>query len=227
MMHIRELVLQTTTLGEQRAFFEQTLGLQTGEISTNAFTVQVGTTQLTFQVTEQVGTTYHYAFTIAHDTFASAKVWLRTRGISLLKDGEQEEFPIKTWNANSIYFHDAANNIAEFIIHNGLPDHHHGEFGPQDILRISEIGLVVDDVLAQVTDFKDRLNLEPYHGSSDAFTAVGDAYGLFILVSRGRPWRPTATERAVVAPVQATIQATSEQSYNIGNYPYGIRVIAS
>ncbi len=226
-MHITELHLHTTCIDEQRTFFEQILELQMIETSTNAFMVQAGTTKFTFHKTEQTDMTYHYAFTIAHNTLASAKDWLRTRGIALMRDGEQEEFASETWNANSIYFHDGANNIAEFIVHNELPDDHHETFGSWDILRISEIGLVVNDVTAQVTDIKDTLNIRPYRGSSDDFTAVGDAYGLFILVKKGRPWRPTTTEEAVIAPVQATIQGTSEQSHTISNYPYTIKVIAS
>ena len=226
-MHITELLLHTTKLAAQRAFFEQALGLQTIETNTNAFTVQAGTTRLTFQATEQIGITYHYAFTIARDTLASSKEWLRTHGISLLRDGEQEEFPNEMWNTTSIYFHDDANNIAEFIIHHALPDNLSGTFGLQDILRVSEIGLVVDDVPAQVIDFKNRLNLEPYKDSSNDFAAVGDAYGLFITAKRGRPWRPTTTERGVVAPVQVTIGGTSELSYNIFKFPYSIKVTAS
>ena len=226
-MHITELILHTTKLTEQQAFFEQTLGLPMIETSTNAFTVQAGKTRLTFQATEQVGITYHYAFTIAHDTLASSKEWLRTRGISLLKDGEEEEFPFELWNVNSIYFHDAASNIAEFIVHHSLPDSHTSTFDLQDILRVSEIGLVVDDVPAQVIDFKDRLNLEPFKDSFDDFAAVGDAYGLFITAKRGHTWRPTTTERGVVAPVQVTIKGINEQSYNIAKFPYSIKVINS
>lgn len=224
-MYITELVLQTAKLDEQKAFFEQALELPVIETNANSFTLQVGTTRLTFQATQQSGITYHYAFTIARNKLASSKDWLCAHGILLMKDGEQEEFFGDTWNASSIYFRDAANNIAEYIVHHELADDYDGAFGPQDMLRISEIGLVVDDVPAQVVDFQEKLGIEPYRGSSHDFTAVGDAYGLFITVKRGRPWRPTTTENAVVAPVHATIQGTREQSYRVTHFPYTIKVV--
>ena len=95
------------------------------------------------------------------------------------------------------------------------------------VIHVSEIGLAVDNVLAQVAEFKDRLGIEPHRGASDdTFTAVGDIYGLFIVVKIGRFWFPTDTDAAPVAPVKVTIEGAQEQHYHVSPYPYEIDVVA-
>ena len=63
--------------------------------------------------------------------------------------------------------------------------------------------------------------------SSDLFTALGDIYGLFIIVKAGRVWFPTLTTTAVVAPVRVTIRGTQEQHYHISPFLYNIDVLAT
>ena len=88
-------------------------------------------------------------------------------------------------------------------------------------------GLAVDDVLAHVAEFKEKFGIEPYKGeSSDTFTAVGDIYGLFIMVKIGRFWFPTATDAAPVAPLEVTIEGAAEEQYRVLPYPYEIAVLA-
>jgi catechol-2,3-dioxygenase len=95
------------------------------------------------------------------------------------------------------------------------------------VLHISEVGLAVDNVLAQVAEFKARFGIEPYRGeSSDTFTAVGDISGLFIVVKIGRFWFPTETDAAPVAPVEVTVEGAEEQQYHVSPYPYEIDVVA-
>lgn len=225
-MHITELTLHTPKLDEQRAFYEQVLDLPQLESTTDSFTIQTGETRFTFRRTEQPGITYHYAFTLSRNKLTRSKEWLRAHGVALLTEEGRDEFPFKSWHADSIYFHDASNNIAEFIVHHDLPNDTPGSFSPRDLVRVSEIGLVVDDVPAQVTQLHERFGIESYKGSpSNVFTAMGDIYGLFIVVKTGRPWRPTTNEQAVVAPVHAVIQGSRAQSYHAASFPYTIDVV--
>jgi catechol-2,3-dioxygenase len=224
-MHITELTLKTAKLSELRTFYEQVLGLPLQTVCASAFTIQAGETQLTFQATEQPDITYHFAFTISRNKLNLAKDWLQARDIALMIESVQEEISTNSWKAHSLYFHDPANNIAEFIVHDDLRNDEPGNFGPQDIARISEIGLVVESVPAQVARLKDWFDAKPYKDSFyEEFAAIGDIYGLFIVVKAGRPWRPTTTERAVIAPVRATITGKQAQSYHIASLPYEIDV---
>ncbi|MEO6887710.1 MAG: glyoxalase [Ktedonobacteraceae bacterium] len=228
-MRITELHLSTQDLHAQRLFYTRTLGLPLLTETSASFTIQAGATRLLFQRTEQEGIRYHFAFSTPSNKLAHAKKWLltRTSPILLLSSDGQDEFYGESWNVSNLYFYDAAGNILEFIAHHDMPDSSPDEFDEHSVLYISEIGLAVDDVLAQVAEFKDRFGLEPYRGElSDTFTAVGDISGLFIVVKIGRFWFPTETGAAPVAPVEVTIEGAEQQQYHASPYPYEIDVVA-
>jgi catechol-2,3-dioxygenase len=226
-MQITELQLHTQHVKAQRVFYGTTLGLPLLEATIDSFTVQAGTTRLTFQATTQQGVFYHFAFTIPANKQAQAKDWLWPK-VSLLTWNGQEEVFFENWNAHALYFYDEAGNIVEFIAHHDLPNARPGSFVADDVLYVSEIGMVVNDVPAQVDAFKMRLGIEPYKGeSSELFRAVGDIYGRFITVKVGRPWFPTTTRAAVVAPVSVTIHGTQPQHYHVSPFPYVINVTAA
>ena len=228
-MRITELHLYTQNLHAQRIFYTRTLGLPLVTETVTLFTIQAGATRLHFHRTEQEGLLYHFAFSIPSNKLAHAKEWLmaRTPPVPLLSLNGQDEFHGDSWNVSNLYFYDAAGNILEFIAHHDLPDSTPDGFDEHSVLRISEIGLAVDNVMAQVAEFKDRFNIEPYRGESDdTFTAVGDIYGLFIVVKIGRFWFPTETDAAPVAPVEVTVEGTEKQHYHVSPYPYEIDVLA-
>lgn len=229
-MHITELTLQTQTrdLAAQQDFYEHTLELPVLEASEQAFTVQVGTTHLTFQTTEQEDVLYHVAFTVPRNKTAQAKQWAEARFPLLTNPAGMEEFAGGSWNSWSIYFRDPANNILEFIAHYDLVRETTGNFGPTGMLHVSEIGLPVDNVPAQVDHLQAWLGAEPYKRQrSDAFTAVGDIYGLFIMVSTGRLWVPDMISPATVAPTKVTVEGTEERDYNLAPLPYDVHVVES
>ncbi len=224
-MHITELTLQTRDLAAQRDFYEHTLELPVLEANEQAFTIQVGATHLTFEETEQEDVLYHVAFTVPRNKTAQAKRWAEARFPLLTNPAGLEEFAGGSWNSWSIYFRDPGNNILEFIAHYDLARETTGDFGPTDMLHVSEIGLPVDDVPGYVDKLQAWLGVEPYKGqSSDMFTAVGDIYGLFIMVSTGRLWVPDMTSPATVAPTKVTVEGTEERHYTFAPLPYDIHV---
>jgi catechol-2,3-dioxygenase len=228
-MRITELHLSTQNLLAQRIFYTRTLGLPLVAETGASFTIQAGATRLLFRRTEQEGLLYHFAFSIPSNKLAHAKAWLlaRTPPVPLLSLDGQDEFHGESWNVSNLYFYDAVGNILEFIAHHDLPDSMPDGFNEHSVLHISEIGLAVENVLAQVAEFNDRFGFDPYRGeSSDTFTAVGDIYGLFIVVKIGRCWFPTQTDAAPVAPIKVTIEGRKEQQYHISPYPYEIEVVA-
>ena len=224
-MRIQELSLQTQHLSEQKDFYSTTLGLPLLAETTDSFIVQTGTTRLRFQATLQ-DVLYHIAFTIPRNTFTQAKSWLSQRVPLLRKDGEDELF-FADLNARSLYFCDAANNILEFIVHYNLDQETTGTFAPADMLHVSEIGLPVEDVPALAATLKDTLDIKPYSGPvSENFAFLGDIYGQLVVVKIGRPWLPTETVRAAVAPVQLTITGQQALQLQLSPFPYTLTVTA-
>jgi hypothetical protein len=77
---------------------------------------------------------------------------------------------------------------------------------------------------------KEQLAIEPYPVSSpisEEFAYLGDISGQLVVVKIGRPWLPTETVRASVAPVQLTISGQREQQIQFSPYPYLITVTTS
>jgi hypothetical protein len=225
-MHIQELSLHTRHLANQKAFYCTTLGLSLLTETTDSFTVQAGTTRLRFQETQQ-DVLYHVAFTIPRNTFHEAKSWTQKRVPLLQKNGEDEIF-FANLKARSFYFCDTTGNILEFIVHYGLNHETEGTFGAASVLHVSEIGLPVEDVPAFADLLQKQFTIEPYGGSiSEEFAFLGDISGQLVVVKTGRPWLPTDTIRAAVAPVRLTISGQCEKQVQLLPYPYTITVTAS
>src|SRR5712692_3925675 len=220
-MHIQELSLHTRHIANQKAFYCTILGLPLLAETTDSFTVQAGTTRLRFQETQQ-DVLYHVAFTIPRQTFHEAKSWVQKR-VPLL----HESF-FANINARSFYFCDTAGNILEYIVHYGLNHETEGAFGAASVLHVSEIGLPVEDVPAFADLLQKQFTIEPYGGSiSEEFAFLGDISGQLVVVKIGRPWLPTDTIQAAVAPVRLTISGQREKQVQFLPYPYTITVTTS
>lgn len=217
-MRITELSLDTQNFQEQFHFYTNILGLPLREKTPETFTIQVGTTRLTFRETVKE-TGYHFAFTIPSNKLARAKEWLAIRA-PLLTQNNQDGFFFENWNSDSLYFRDAANHILEFIVHYDLQNEKSGAFGTTDLLHISEVGMVFEDVSEQVEMLKAAFHIEPYRNSTgEVFAAIGDISGLFITVKIGRNWFPTSTA-AIVSPVEVTIEGVEGHLQQLTLYPY-------
>ena len=79
-----------------------------------------------------------------------------------------------------------AGNVVEYIARHDLKNGDSGPFGWADILYASEIGLIVDDVAATAAKVTDVAAVTQYKGGSDQFMAMGDEYGLLLVMKRGR-----------------------------------------
>jgi extradiol dioxygenase family protein len=224
-MFITAIDLETAALSQERAFYAQTLGLPLRQTTADSFTVQAGTTALTFRASNQRGLLYHFAFTIPLNTWQQAKAWLRAR-TTLLEGEGADEFDSERVRAHSYYFPDPAGNILEFIIRADLPARAGEDFGPEDVLHISEIGLTVDDVPGTVKQLKTSLGVEVYRDSfSEDFAQLGDINGVLVLVRQGRLWFPDRRQPAVVSPVRVAMLGTLPQQLILEPYPYAIEIV--
>ena len=215
-MHFTHLELLTHNLSEQREFYGGVLGLPIVEATQTAFTVQIGTSALTFcEAPANWNGVYHFAFNIPPNRYADAKTWLSER-VPLITDAEgNSEIFFPYWNAHAVYFYDKGGHIAELIARHTLSLSSDQPFSAESLLNISEIGIVTENVPQTVQNFQERAGLSVYRGEiNPEFVAVGDENGLFIVARHGRTWFLTDT---VAEPAPITLV------YNMGNQEDSLR----
>lgn len=197
-MEFREVVVNATDLDALEQFYGVTLGLPVRRDS--GLSVQVGSTRLRWQLGSSAP--YHLAFNLAENHFEQALAWLQPR-VSLLALAEGKvvaEFP--DWRARSFYFYDPAGNLLECIVRANLPSQSRLPFGVSSWQCVSEVGLVVDDVVATAEHLQKILGVAVFDGQGSAsFCALGDDQGLLILVKSGRLWYPTENLAAEASPL--------------------------
>jgi catechol-2,3-dioxygenase len=223
-MHITELCLLTDRLAEQRNFYTRTLGLALLSETETSVTLRAGATRLVFLQAEP-GTHpfYHFAFNIPCNKFALAKAWLALR-CPLLELNGVDQVTHQAWNAQSFYFYDPAGNVVEFIARYNLPNRTSGVFDSHDLLDVSEVGLVVDDVFSTIDAIEHSLGEKIWKEKSDTFAAMGDDNGLLIIAKLGRIWLMT-DKPAEAHPVTMTIHASTPLHYKVADFPYHIEVV--
>jgi catechol-2,3-dioxygenase len=168
--------------------------------------VRVGETTLRFDE-EAPPAPYHLAFALPPGSVRSAFAWAHP-GLDMLSE---EIFDFSNWNADAFYFEDPDGNVLELIARHG-PER---AFAVSDIVNLCELGLPVADPPTAVTELETELGLEVFDGDRDAFTAVGDPQGLFIVVRPGRNWLPT-DRAAAECPAEVTIEAPRRGEVRIG-----------
>jgi len=216
-MNINRLELQTSNLKEQALFYGEILELDTRIIAGKQVDIRAGATELVFtQADENRPCLYHFAFNIPENQFETAKKWLALRSDPLADEDGNFTFDFGNWNSHSLYFEDAAGNILELIARHDLKNTS-DEFS---ILSVSEIGLATEDVLALVKSLQEKTGLLPYKDeSTESFTAIGNAEGLFIIVKQGRIWYPNSGVPAQLLPLRIHFQV-DETKMVLSGMPY-------
>ena len=225
-VRFNELTLHTRDLASQRSFYTDVLQLPVLHEGPDRLTYRAGATRLTFEPSAAGESPfYHFAFNIPENKLDFAIEWMEGRGDILTwhRTGKQI-IHFKQWNAHSVYFFDPAGNILEFIAHHELDNAAGGAFSVDDILCINEIGVVVDDVSALVSELDERLDAKPFLNWSPEFAPVGDREGLFICVKAGRVWLPTKDVKAKESAVSVTQRAKTLHSPMTFESAPGLRV---
>lgn len=200
-MEIKLLRLQTNELEIMKEFYTQHLGFSICGERLNAFQIQVGTSILEFTNENVVGEPYyHFAFNIPANQFREAKEWVKEKATLLLEDGE-DEADFSFWPAHACYFEDPAGNIVEFIARYNVSPNSESPFSVNNILNISEIGLIVQDV-PKVGEQLEKVHI--FERDNDSITNDSLNFmqennnGVFILLtSIGRRWLFSAKKSKV------------------------------
>lgn len=212
-MLLKKITLLTSKLDELSYFYRDLLELNIINEASDAFTVQIGSTELTFKETElSLKPFYHFAINIPENKMSEAKSWIKSKVTLNAEEGEEEEVYFESWNAHSMYFEDPSGNLLEFIARHNLPNASQNLFSAKDLLQISEIGIVVDAVIPFVRKLNER-GVPNWRDDSESLTPVGDENGLFIVVKSGRRWF-FSEQHAKIYPVEVTIDGIGEFSFH-------------
>ncbi|MBO6514995.1 MAG: glyoxalase [Bacteroidia bacterium] len=191
-MKIRTLTLYSSTLDQEKAFYDRVLGLSITHSDDDSFTVALGWTNLTFRRSQRPHF-YHYCFLIPSNKLQEALAWLKTRTEIITDEVGKETHHFDTWNADSFYFHDASGNIAECIVRYGLNNATDQPFDSDQFLCINEIGMPVNDIETTNAQLERLLGSRFWKGNTVRFGTHGSQEGLLLLPnpSQKRGWFPT------------------------------------
>lgn len=215
-MRISRVTLDVRDAAAWAAFYGDVLGLPVERVGENV-EVRAGWTTISLRSNPQVEGCHHLAFTISANKFDAAKQWIAGRA-EILSKGEADEFEYDAgWNARSFYFPGPDLSVLEFIIRRDLGNETAGDFGGDDILCVSEVGVPVSSVPETVDYLSREAGLEPYGVvPRESFAPVGDIEGMVILVSENRTWFPV--DDRLSAASRTVIEATGERpgEYSLG-----------
>ena len=204
-MIIEKLELLTANLQATKSFYQDVLELQLVEDKEDTFTVQAGATRIRFEATEEYDRPfYHFALNIPENKFHEAKSWIQSRVQLIQEEGDDEVF-FTSWNAHSLYFEDPSGNIVEFIARHNLSNAISHSYNSGEINGVSEIGVVVNEVIPFVRTLN-KIGLPNWKEDSEGLTPVGDETGLLIVVKKGRTWFFSNQKPAEYYPLRVSIQ---------------------
>ncbi|QEC67289.1 VOC family protein [Panacibacter ginsenosidivorans] len=193
-MLIKELVLLTTDIAAVKKFYEELMGFPLIKETTQSVSFKTGNSILSFELTNSyLVPFYHVAFSIPNNKLNEALEWIEQRVPILIYLEKEQIADFKGWNAKAFYFHDAQQNILEFITHFDLHTNDENPFSASSVESICEIGIVTENVLATCEVIKTKYNIPyfekgPFHND---FAVMGDSHGLFIISKTNRGWLPT------------------------------------
>jgi catechol 2,3-dioxygenase-like lactoylglutathione lyase family enzyme len=191
---ILELRLRTSreNMEAMRRFYAGALGLPCsgagGELH-----IAPGPTALTFEASGG-SPFYHLALLAPGDRYEPARDWLAARVELLPGPQGSVDVDFSFWNALACYFHDPAGNVVELIAHREIGRRGaEGPFAPDELLGVSEIGLV-GDIAAMARALTQEVDLNVWDGSVEdprGLAFAGAKAHTLILAPAGRGWLPT------------------------------------
>lgn len=230
---IRSLRLETTApLSQLKGFYGDLLALEILKAGSGELTIKAGETRLTFvrvHRPDDAAPFYHFAFNIPENKLLAAREWQlrRTPLIPPYANLRDPQYPgdivhFANWNAHSVFFWDPAGNLLELIARHDLNNAAKGPFGSSDILYVSEIALIADDVPTLARDLTETFALGQYRPGSDQFTAVGDELGLLLVMRRGRNLGFDQGRPAGVFPTAVSLRGATPGRYTAPGFPFEV-----
>lgn len=222
-MKIQRVSYETAPLEDLREFYLETLGLPVAADADDRFAVEVGETVVEF--TRAAGGTdpfYHFTWDVPENQFQRAKAWLGERTELLESPEGDDEVYFEQLDFHSAYFFDPAGNLVEFAARHTLDTAREGPFTAADLVRVSEVGLPVEDVRGVVETLETDVGITLHpklEGVSPVLAAVGDDEGMFPIMREWKEW--FMTDKAARAhPVTVELGGDGPDRYEFEDAPY-------
>ncbi len=192
-MQIKKITLYTDNISAVKDFYGNVLNFALKSESDNIVEFQTQETVLRFKEDKNLNPHYHFAFNIPSNKIEEAKEWMNGKAELLPVEDNNYIADFVNWNAKSIYFYDSVGNIVEFIARFDLQNDVVEKFDSSQILSVSEMGIVTNDVTSFTDKLKNEYKVFDFVKSvnSDSFSAMGNDNGLFIIAIENRNWYPT------------------------------------
>jgi catechol-2,3-dioxygenase len=201
--------------------YAETLGLP-AETAAERLTLTVGHTTVELAAArDDRRPFYHFALLVPGDRFAAAIDWLTGCGVTLLPGPATAEtvFDFAAWDAQACYFEDPAGNVVELIAHRGVEEQGAtGRFSPSELVGVSEIGLVVEDLPGAAETLASGLGLRVWDRTGD-LAFVGRQAHTLILTAGGRWWMPTRRP-GEVHPLEVAVDGVGTGEITLPGLPY-------
>lgn len=188
-MDINVLTIYSNRLETQVHFYQNILGFTVLHRALDRVSLAIGTSVLHI-IQREGATPYHFAMNIPANKVSEARDWLKHR-TDILCDDTIEIHDFDFWNAEAVYCYDADHNIIEFIARKNLKNERSEAFSVQQVLSICEIGVPTDNIQSLYKTLHEHTGIEVYDGTFERFCAIGNEYGLFIVINRQlKKWFP-------------------------------------
>lgn len=188
MFYFQQVQFRSTNLQSQYDFFMK-LDMNC-ELFADSLRISCGRTELIFELSDEQPI-YHYCVLVLESGLQFTLDLLEKHGLRPIPDGDDVIIHTSAWNADSVYFYDGNDNIAEVIFHRDFkfPSSQSKEV----FVQLAEVG-IVDDNTDQVRDSMQRiLGESPYKSSSNRFYDIGSPGAMFITIDPKQKdyWFPT------------------------------------
>jgi hypothetical protein len=234
-VRIHGLTLASEDVRGQAAFWGHTLELPVRE-SAGALEVSFQESTVRFeQASPGSDPRYHFAINVPRGSIHEAETWLEGRCELLAFRGDPDVEEGATIvhtdrGASAVYFLDGSGNVVELIANDHVDNDsgYKGQFGPESLLEIAEIGIATADTAATSDVIREALSAEVLWGGREGWllTAIGDDHGVIIVAPTGRGWIPVGLP---ARPLPTTIVAAAARSEEVvlPEGPYRICAVAA
>ncbi len=190
-MKLEHIEIQTADLGNTKEFYHRIFNFPVIAKDSDSISFQIGSSSLKFVEKKGEDSIYHFAFNIPENKINEALKWCKEKRLKLIPVSDGNFIAdFDSWHAHSVYFFDNQGNILEFIARHDLKNSQELPFGSNQLLNISEIGIVKDNPLEYGRKLANEYGLEFFakQHSNEFFTVLGDDEGLLIIVKNQRKW---------------------------------------
>ncbi|HET8751569.1 MAG TPA: VOC family protein [Gaiellaceae bacterium] len=230
-MRIAQIALASADPAAQADFWGGRLGLPVRE-SGDAVEVVLQRSTIRFEPADDgIDPRYHFAINVPPGSIEDAAAWLGSRHeiLEFHDDPDVEEGATIVRGDRgglSFYFLDGGGSVVELMANPRIDDDLEGQFGPDSLLEIAEIGVASADTAATRAAIEETFGADVLWGGREAWrlTAIGDDHGVVIVSPVGRGWIPVGLP-AEPLPTTIVAEGRRPKETTLPEGPYRLQAI--